>query len=499
MAVIGVDIGTSGCRAMAFDSEGHALSFARAPVSRAYSPEGRVEIRPEALLSAFRDAVSQAASEAVQPIRALACSVFGGALSALDDEGRPILPVICTTDNRARPDAEAWANNFGRERTYEICGLPVSPTLNLLKILAVRREDPEIFRRVSKFVSPGELALQSLGAPVVADLAMASTWMALDLRLADWAEPILEAARLDRSLFPGLARPGEIIGAVNESGACAGLEVGAALVAGGHDQQVCALGAGLTEPGMATDSLGSVECVTSAFRGPRFDPVLRDHNYSCLYHVYGGLFVSLAYNFSSGDLLRWYQRTFLPGQADDERLSDLLDGLPEKPAKLLCLPHFAGSGTPTLDALSRGAIMGLSLDSSPSDILKAIVDGQCYEMRLNLDLWAGAGLRFDELRAYGGGARSDYLLQLRADILGLPVHRLGVSEAGCLGAAALAAAAIGEAGDAADFARRVSVNRTFEPRQQIRLAHEPNYQIYRQMYERLAPISHALAGHRMAA
>lgn len=493
MAVIGADIGTSGCRAMAFDSEAHSLSFARAPVCRTYSSDGRVEICPEEFIAGFHQAVSQAASQAGQPIRALACSVFGGALSAIDENGRAVLPIICTTDNRAQPDAEAWASRFGRERTYEICGLPVSPTLNLLKILAVRREDPQTFSRVSKFVSPGELALHSLGAPVVTDLAMASTWMAFDLRLGDWSEAILEAASLGRSLLPEVVRPGDIIGAVRACAGQAGLEPGAALVAGGHDQQVCALGAGLTEPGMATDSLGSVECVTTAFRGPRFDPVLRDHNYSCLHHVYGGLFASLAYNFSCGDLLRWYERTFCPGQDDDERLTTLLAGLPEAPAKLLCLPHFAGSGTPALDPLSRGVILGLRLDSSPLDILKAIVDGQCYEMRLNLDLWAQAGPAFHELRAYGGAARSDYLLQLRADILGLPVHRLAVREAGCLGAAALAAAAIGEVDDAARFVRQVAVERTFEPRDEIRLMHEANYQIYRRMYDDLAPLSHALA------
>jgi len=237
-----------------------------------------------------------------------------------------------------------------------------------------------------------------------------------------------------------------------------------------------------------------VECITTAYRGPRFDPVLRDHNYSCLHHVYGGLFVSLAYNFCSGDLLRWYLRTFCAGADEDERLPGLLEPLPAGPGSLLVLPHFGGSGTPALDPLSRGAIIGLRLDSTPLDILKAIADSQNYEMRLNLDLWAQVGLRPAELRAYGGGARSDYVLQLKADVLGLTVHRLSVRETGCLGAAALAAAAIGEVADPGEFLQQVSVERTFEPRPEVHAAHEGNYRLYRELYERLAPVSHRLAG-----
>lgn len=207
MAVLGVDIGTSSCRAAAFDPEGRALSFAQVPISRAYSAGGRVEIDADGFLAAFRQAVAGAAGQARQPVRALACSAFGGALSAIDGRGNPVLPIISTTDSRAKRCADAWSGDFGRERTYDICGLPVSPTLNLPKILAVRNESPETFSRVNKFVSPGELALHSLGAPVVTDLAMASTWMALDLRTGNWSDAILDAAGLDRSLLPGLARP----------------------------------------------------------------------------------------------------------------------------------------------------------------------------------------------------------------------------------------------------------------------------------------------------
>lgn len=489
MAVLGIDLGTSSVRAMAFDADARPLSFARAPVERTFSAGGRVEIPAAELTAAFRGAVAQAVAEAGQPIRALACSIFGGALSALDAAGRPLLPVISTTDMRAAPEAEQWSARFGRERTYDITGMPVSPTLALPKMMAVRREDPAVYSQVAQFVSPAELTLHALGAPLVMDLATASTWMALDLRSGAWSEEILAAAEIAPARLPEIAPSGTVIGVTNEAGREIGLEPGTAIVAGGHDQQVCALGAGLTQSGIATDSLGTVECITVAFAGPRFDPLLRDHNFTCLHHAYGGLFCSLAYNFGAGDVLQWYLWTFAP----DGDLSALLAALPAGPGPLLVLPHLPGAGTPALDSLSRGAIVGLRLDSAPADILKAITDCQNYEMRVNLDLWAQAGLRPRELRAYGGGARSDYLLQLKADVLDLPVQRLSVRETGCLGAAALAAAAVHEVADAADFVRSVTVERVFAPRPDVRAAHEANYQLYRQLYQRLAPLSHELA------
>ncbi len=129
-----------------------------------------------------------------------------------------------------------------------------------------------------------------------------------------------------------------------------GLKPGCLLAAGGHDQQVCALGAGLIGPGKATDSLGTVECITTLFEAPQLVDDLLENNFSNLLHVYGGRIAMLAYNFSSGDLLRWYAETFCSGGAS---LGELLADLPEQPAEVFVLPHFAGSGTPHLDARAK--------------------------------------------------------------------------------------------------------------------------------------------------
>ena len=179
-----------------------------------------------------------------------------------------------------------------------------------------------------------------------------------------------------------------------------------------------------------------MECITTLFDHPVLRPDLLENNFSNLLHVHEGRVASLAYNFSCGDLYQWMRSTLFSGQPTFDAM---FDRLPKHPSRVLVLPHFAGSGTPHLDARSKGFIVGLTLQTTPEEILRGVVDSTNYEMRQNLDVWRRNDIQFDRLRAYGKGASSDALLQIKADILGVEVQRLNVLETGCLGAALLAA------------------------------------------------------------
>jgi xylulokinase len=322
------------------------------------------------------------------------------------------------------------------------------------------------------------------------DWATASTTMLLDITGRTWSQEILQAADIPERLLPPILPSGAVIDKI-PSDVCdeLGLARGCLLVAGGHDQQVCALGAGLTEAGQATDSLGTVECITTLFDAPRLADDLLENNFSNLLHVYGVQIASLAYNFSSGDLVRWYRDLFQPGVATDELFVDLPDG----PAGVFVLPHFAGSGTPHLDAHAKGALCGLSLATGRRDILRGIIDGQNYEMRLNLEIWRRNGIRFDSLRAYGKGATCDQVLQVKADVLGLAVERLAVLETGCLGAALLAASGLDAAFPLEEMLRhRVSSQCRFEPRPDRTAVHDERFAVYRELYPSLQAIHHRM-------
>lgn len=491
MSYLGIDVGTSRTKAIVFDESFRALAQHSTEYERVCPRPGWCEIDANGLGRAVREVIARS-SEACRfnPIREISYSVFGGGVSAIDAELRPLLNIISTTDSRAQAQADDWHRRFGREQTYQISGMTTHPSLMLPKIQWIRdqSEDPT---RIDKFVTAAELVQAALGLSPKMDLATASTTMMLDLVGRRWSEEILAAAGIAESQLPDLIAPGKPIEKLPAK-TCEelGLARDCVLVAGGHDQQVCAFGAGLLAPGQATDSLGTVECTTTLFEKPKLQRDLLENNFSNLLHVHGRHIATLAYNFSSGDLFQWAKTTLFP---DESSFDAVFARLPGRPSGVLVLPHFAGSGTPHLDAQSKGLIAGLTLQTTAAEILRGMVDSKNYEMRLNLDIWRRNDIAFDSLRVYGKGASCDALLQVKADILQLEIRRLKVLETGCLGAALLAARAtdadfpVGEVLD-----RSVRVEKTFSPRSEFAEEHERAYRLYQQLYPNLRETLHAL-------
>jgi len=152
----------------------------------------------------------------------------------------------------------------------------------------------------------------------------------------------------------------------------------------------------------------------------------------------------------------------------------------------MVLPHFAGSGTPTLDTASRGAILGLSFATDRPTLGKAIIEGLTFELRINLDLLQDSGVAIDELLAVGGGARSPLWLQMKADICDVPLRVPRVTEAACLGAALLAGAACGVYRDLdAAVSSAVHIDLHVTPDPQSRAAYTDRLQTYRRLYPTL--------------
>ena len=199
----------------------------------------------------------------------------------------------------------------------------------------------------------------------------------------------------------------------------------------------------------------------------------------------------------SSDLLRWYRDTFgaaeqlVAGRAGLDVYDLLTAQIPAGLSPVMLLPHFLGSGTPSCDPTSKGALLGLTLSTTRGDIIKAILEGVCFEMRANLESLARAGVQVRTVRAVGGGARSPAWLQLKADILGCPVSTVKVSEAGCQAMAMLAGVATGVYGSLVEAVQAtVRVSGEFQPRDQE--VYEERYAVYRDIYPALRPLNRRL-------
>ena len=211
------------------------------------------------------------------------------------------------------------------------------------------------------------------------------------------------------------------------------------------------------------------------------------------------MYLVLGYSSTGGALLRWYRDNFAGAERQEaERTGqDVYDLILQQatagPSPVLILPHFVGAGTPSMDADSKGAILGLDLSTSRGQIIKAMLDSVSYEVKLSLDAMEAAGIAVRELRAFGGGAKSPLWLQTKADIYGKPVRAVAVSEAPCLGVAILAGVATGVFSSMEEaLAQMVRIGRTYEPDLALHDRYMERFQLFAQVYPTLAELNHQL-------
>ena len=501
MSLLGLDIGITGCKAVAFSPEGDMLAQAYREY-RLYQPQpGWMELDPAEVWAAVAGVIRQVtAAVAADPVRALSVSTHGESVVPVDAQGRPIYGFITAIDTRAGEQARWWGERLGKERIFYITGMPLHPMYTVNKLMWLRQNDPHVFRAAHRFLCMQDFVFHQLGLPPTMDRTLATRTMAFDVSRLAWSEEILELAQLDvarmSQVLPSGTVIGEIPAAVIEE---LGLAPGAVGVTGGHDQPSGALGCGAIAEGVAMDSTGTVECVAVASPRLVLNEALMQSNLPIAPHTAPGMYLVLGYSSTGGALLRWYRDNFAGAERQEaERTGqDVYDLILQQatagPSPVLILPHFVGAGTPSMDADSKGAILGLDLSTSRGQIIKAMLDSVSYEVKLSLDAMEAAGIAVRELRAFGGGAKSPLWLQTKADIYGKPVRAVAVSEAPCLGVAILAGVATGVFSSMEEaLAQMVRIGRTYEPDLALHDRYMERFQLFAQVYPTLAELNHQL-------
>ncbi len=503
MPLIGLDIGTTGCKAIVFDAGGQVLGQAfreydvicDAP-AKAEQDAGRVWSLAKA---ALREAVVEAHTDRIQ---ALSVSVQGDAVIPVDADFNPLHPAILGMDYRPAPQTRRCEELFGGFELFERTGMRPHPMNSLAKVLWLREHAPEVCDRAWKIVTYADFILGRLGAEAVIDETMASRTMAFDLHSRRWDAELHRRLGLEVALW---SRPVPSGTAVGEIRSALAQELGLAhgrvtLVTGGHDQACAALGAGLIEAGRGVVSTGTAEVLSTAFDHPVLDRGMFDGFYPCYLHAKPGMYFTFALNHVGGILLRWWRDQLGASEvaAARSRSQDAYEAIIQQfapgPSPVMVVPHFNGSGTPHCDLQARGAILGLTLGTTRHDIAKALLEGLTFEMRVNLDAMRACGIEVGELTAVGGGARSAAWLQLKADILGRPIRTLACREAACLGAALLAGVATGDYASLDEGVKAaVRPDREFVPDPVLTPRYRERFDIYRRLYPALREVNAALA------
>ncbi len=497
MNYMGIDIGSSGCKAVVFDDRGCQVASAYRGYSPVFTPDGGVELDSDQVIESCFEVIRIAAGQtAKDSVNGLGISSQGEAFTPLGGRGEALHNAMISSDGRSARHIEPCTRQFGADRLYRITGHTAHPMFSLFKLLWLRETKPQVWNAASRFLCFEDLLELRLGLDPAMGWPLAGRTMLFDVTAHRWSEEILGMAGLRNEQLARPLRSGSFAGKIPAAVASElGLRTGALVVTGGHDQVIGALGAGVTRPGIAMYATGTVECITPGFNEAVFSPELQKSNLCTYDHALPDMYATVAFSLTGGNILTWFRDQFGAAelaQAEKTGVSAyelLLGAADKKPARAIVLPYFSPSGTPHFDARVAGAILGLRLSTTRGEMIRALLEGVAFEMRLNLDILERAGCRVQELRAIGGGARSPFWNQLKADVVGKPIAVPAVTEAGCMGAAMLACAADTGA-PARDLAQAwVKCDSAVEPDPALADWYTERFNLYRQIYPAIKSIA----------
>ena len=478
MLFMGVDMGTSGCKAVVFDERFRVVSEAFREYPFAPAGDGSLELDAEAVWLAIEDSIREAnggardASSGADGVRALSISAIGDVIIPLDGSGKPTRNAIVDFDRRGQKELDGFVSGFGEERFFGLTGMPPLYIGSLAKMLWIRENEPHIFERTRRWATFEDFIAGRLGCEPCVSYSEAARTMCFDIREKKWAAGILAGAQADEKAFARPVASGTALGSLGPAAAGAlGFTGKAKIVSGGHDMVCAAIGAGLDEddPGTAIDIAGTIEGIVATMKDANTSAPMLENRLPC----YPGMdnYVTFSVNLSAGGIFRWMRDNIAEGIYSASKrqgrsfASDILSKLDEnEPGDLFVIPHFSGSGTPRFDPDALGCLYGLKLDTDKRDIARAIEESLMYELRLHLGCLEKAGIRVEALRACGGGAGSDNKLQMKSNITGLPIIKSPISESSAMGAAACAAMSEGIVGNPAHaYAMIKGEEKVFEP------------------------------------
>lgn len=447
MSYLGLDIGTSGCKAAVFKEDGSCLAKSYRAYSVIHSNANWAELDSSEVIEKCFVVIREAAQNSGSEVKALSISSQGEAFTPVDKDGNFLGNAMVSSDSRAEELVKQWKTKFGETKLYKITGHTPSAMFTLFKLAWLKKNRSDVWKNADAFYCFEDLVHFKLGIPPAMGWPLAGRTMLFDITSHQWSDEILEELELDKDQLATPLPSGSFVGIIPRKIANdLGLPSGVKVVTGGHDQTICALGCGALATGTAMYATGTVECICPVIGKKVLTEKLRHSNLCCYDYSIPGKYTTVAYSLTGGNILQWFKDEF--GQAEISQAAKehknpydlLLEKMPEEPSTLLALPYFTPSGTPFFDADTKGTILGLRLSTSRHEIMKALLESVAFEMKLNLNLLDESGIKIDRLIASGGGATNLKWLQLKADILNRTIVQTDVVETGCFGAAMLACA-----------------------------------------------------------
>ncbi len=489
--LLGLDVGTTGCKAALFSPDGNVVASCTHEYPLYHPRPGWAEQEPEDWWSGTAGAVRELiGTSGVAPADVAAVGLSGQMHGAvlLDEHMAPVRRAIIWSDGRTTAQCREITRTVGAKRLIELTGNPALEGFTAPKVLWVREHEPESFARARLLLLPKDYVRWRLTGVACQEISDAAGTLLFDVRRGCWSEQLLEELDLDRSLLPEVMGSAEIAGQVTaEAARATGLREGTPVVAGGADNACGAVGTGVVRDGLVMVSIGTSGVVLSHSSEPRIEPRGRVHTFN---HSVPGAYYLMGVTQGAGFSLRWL-RDVLDVRGQDGReayelMSEQAAAVSPGSDGLLFLPYLQGERTPHMDAAARGVFFGLSGAHTRAHLIRSVLEGVAFSLRDCFEILRSLGTPITQVRATGGGARSDEWLGIVASVLGVPLHRTTSAEGPAFGAALLAGVGAGLYPSIADAcAATIRTTTSVEPDPDARERYERAYALYRELYPAL--------------
>ena len=497
---IGLDIGTTSTKTIAFTAKGEIKAIATQEYPLSSPQPGYSEQDPQQILTAVVTGLKAVVKQAApNQVAAIGLSAAMHSLIAVDAQDNLLTASITWADSRSVQQANRLKQDSQGFAIYQRTGTPIHPMSPLTKLIWMREQDPERFQKAAKFISIKEYVLFQLFGSYVVDYSIASATGLFNLSTLNWDEAALAIAGIRADQLSDLVPTTHILRGMKPDQASAiGLDADTPVVVGASDGVLANLGVGAIAPDQIAVTIGTSGAVRQVVAQPLTDPQQRTFCYALTdqHWVIGG-----ASN-SGGVVLRWWRDRF--GQAEVEQakreeavdpydlLIQLAEGVPVGAAGLLFLPFLTGERAPSWNSDARGVFFGVALHHDRAHFTRAVLEGilySIYSIAAALNELTGADqadqAKSKVIRASGGFARSPSWLQMMADLFGCEVLAPEVYEASGFGAAVLAMVAVGALNDIADVQPLIQIKTRYQPNLELSQQYQELFGLYQRLYRQL--------------
>lgn len=446
--VLGIDVGTSGLKAVLLDEHGRTVDEALSSYGLRSPRPGWTEQDPEDWWTALREALAALWSRGNSADGVVGIGLTGQmhSLVLLDEAGVVLGPAILWSDQRTADECLEITERIGAAELITHTGNAALPGFTAPKLLWVRRHWPDLFRRARSMLLPKDFLRYRLTGALTTDVSDASGTLLFDVRQRRWSEHVVQALDIDPHLLPaaveGTARTGSIS---PQAAAATGLKTGTPVIAGGSDNAAAAVGVEAVDPGVLTLSIGTSGVLLAPLE--RY-PERVDGRLHVFCHAVPERWHFMAVTLSAGGSLRWLRDVLQPllstqGDAAYDWLMERAAEAPPGSDGLVFLPYLSGERTPYADPKARGVFFGLHLGHRLEHLVRAVLEGVAFSQRQGLELMQQAGAATDLARGAGGGLNSQLWRQIMADGLAIGIQTTGASTGASRGAAVIAGLGVG--------------------------------------------------------